>query len=317
MELVLGPVDLGLATGGFASASRLRPAWVARTASRSRAWAFPGAIWTRAVSSCSSAAVSPLTGGQPGPQVLDRGRVEPVGGQVRGGRPETGDIVGCQGQVELGLPDRGVVGPSPQAGREPPGRGAEMADEDRVMGSPQPDPVIIVFGVIERELPDCDRDRRMIEHPELSQHAARVGGSAPGGSKHATQVVEPPLRPVELNQFALQFVGTGRPGIRQGLEQGRFGRRIPAHRDQVRRPETVRPGQNDGALGGTLAHAARASSRRPRCNSHSPSSRNTSPSLVHCSASRESRIRCLAIASDVHGFPGQRQLHVARTSRGT
>ena len=159
---------------------------------------FPGASRTRAVSSRRSTAGLAATGGQPGPQLLDLGCVEPVGRQVRDGGPEAGDIVGRQGQVESGTPDRGVVGPSLQAALDPLGGGAEMADEDRVMGSPQPDPVIVVVRAIEREPPGFDRDRRMIEHPEFSQHARGVGGSAPRGSEHATHVVEPPFEPVEL-----------------------------------------------------------------------------------------------------------------------
>ena len=172
-NLVLGPVDLGLA-----AAESLRLAGPPAGTPGRRAAREPGVSGIvcdqrRVSSRCFDCGLA-ATGGQPGPQRPDLGRVEPIGRQVRDRGPETVDVVGRHGQVEAGAPDREVIRPSLQAALEPAGRHRGTAGEDRHDGPAPARPGRRRRRRYRVRTARHRPDRRMIEHPEFL--------STPGGS---------------------------------------------------------------------------------------------------------------------------------------
>ena len=197
------------------SASRGRPDSTFKTASRSSAFALPGSHSIKLESSRSSRSRVVVARGQPGPVGQDLGRLEAVGRQVRHSRPEAVNIAGCQRQLELGLPHRGIVGPSAQASFEPGRRLGELTGEDRMVRPAQPDAVVVLVG-LDSEFFKSSTGRGARSKPQSSLRTSRrVRSAAPRGSNQRAHVVEPSLIPVKADELELQLIAAraarGRP----------------------------------------------------------------------------------------------------------
>ena len=68
---------------------------------------------------------------------------------MRYGLPERSGISRGYGQVEPGVPDRGVFGPPACAAVEPGSSLIESAGRDCLIGPRKPDPVIVAIGHVE------------------------------------------------------------------------------------------------------------------------------------------------------------------------
>ncbi len=173
--------------------------------------------------------------GQPGSERADNARLKIGGGQMCGGGTEAGDVVARSRQRQLRPPDRRVLGPVPECLLEPAGRVGEPAGEYGVIGPTQPHPIVLVVRMLEGALHGLDGHGRTVEQPEFLEHVRGGGRAAPGGAEDATDIVHPPLEPVQPAQGTLELIPIvlARRSDGQGADEGLLSRRVLARVDRI------------------------------------------------------------------------------------